>query len=98
MVWHEEQLIPALAEVGVGVRKQRTALIVELLSRHLGSGDCLELVASWESLVSFDLWHRMARDHKLSRLAVRRIIVQLLLAILGPQPAASPPLRPRRMK
>ena len=98
MAWHESQLVPALAEGAAGARQQKTALIVALLSRHPGSGNRREQAASWESLLSFDLWHRMVRDHKLPRRAVRRILVQLLLAVVGPQPAAPSPLRPRRTK
>ena len=95
--WHEQRLIPFLAELGEGMRKRQTALIAELLSRHLGPGEHRELAAAWEALVHFDLWHRLVRDHKLSRAAVRSLLVHLLLAVVGPQPAAHPPIpRPRR--
>jgi AcrR family transcriptional regulator len=96
MAWHEQRLIPFLAEMGEVRRKRQGALIVELLSRHLGPGDHRELAAAWESLIHFDLWHRLVRAHKLSRLAVRALLVRLLLAAAGPRPAASSTPRPRR--
>lgn len=96
MAWREARLIPFLAERGAGVRKRQTALITELLSRHLEPGDHSELAAAWEALVHFDLWHRLLREHKLSRTAVRRLLVHLLLAVVGPQSAAQPTLRPSR--
>ena len=96
MAWHEQRLIPLLAEMGEARRKQRTTLIAQLLSRHVGSGDHRELAAAWESLIHFDLWHRLLRQHKLSRAAVRALLVHLLLAVAGPQPAAATTPRPRR--
>jgi AcrR family transcriptional regulator len=96
MAWREQRLIPFLAELGEGRRKRQTALIAELLSRHLGAGDRRELAAAWESLLSFDLWHRLLRQHKLSRTAVRALLVRLLLAAVGPRPSAVSTPRPRR--
>lgn len=87
--WGEDRLVPALADISADLRRRQTALIAELLSRHLGPGDHREVAAAWESAVSFDPWHRMVRGHELSRPAVRRLLVQMLLAVAGPQPAAS---------
>ena len=57
-----------------------------------------ERAATWESLIHFNLWHRLVREHKLSRASVRGLLVHLLLAVIGPQPAARPNPRPRRTK
>jgi AcrR family transcriptional regulator len=96
LAWHESRLIPFLAQAGEARRRQQTALIAGLLSRHLGPGDHREPAATWESLIHFDLWHRLVREHKLSRTAVRGLLVHLLLAVVGPLPAAQSTPRPRR--
>jgi AcrR family transcriptional regulator len=96
MAWNERRLIPFLAEASDARRRQQTALIAQLLSRHLGPGDHRELAAAWESLVHFDLWHRLVREHKLSRASVRALLVHLLLAAVGPRPAARLTPRPKR--
>jgi hypothetical protein len=79
-------------------RAQQTALIAQLLERHLGAGDHREVAAAWETLLSFDPWHRMVHEHGLPRPAVRRQLVQMLLAVVGPQPAARSHSRPRSTK
>jgi AcrR family transcriptional regulator len=98
LAWGEERQVPALQELLDSERRQLTALIVRLLSVHLGEGDHREIAAVWESLLSFDFRQRLTRDHRLSRNAVRRRIVHLLLAAAGPRPAASHPKRPTRRK
>lgn len=87
--WREDRLVPFLADLQAGLRRQQTALIADILSRHLGPGEHREAAAAWESAVSFDPWHRMVRGHELPRPAVRRLLVQMLLAVAGPRPAAS---------
>lgn len=87
--WREDRLVPFLADMYANLRRQQTALIADLLSRHLGPGDHREVAAAWESVVAFDPWHRMVRGHELPRPAVRRLLIQMLLAVAGPQPAAS---------
>ena len=57
-----------------------------------------EVAAAWETLLSFDPWHRMVHEHGLPRPAVRRQLVQMLLAVVGPQPAARSHSRPRSTK
>ena len=94
--WREYRLVPALADMAKRKRQQLTGLIGQVLARQLGPGEHRELAAIWESLLDFELWHRLVREHKLSRAAVRRTLVQLLLAVAGPQCAARPTLRPTR--
>jgi len=72
--------------------------VAGLLKRHLGAGVPREMVAGWESVLSFDLWHRLVRQHGLPRPAARRVLVQCLLAISGPEPATKSNPRPRRKR
>lgn len=94
--WREQRLIPVLGKMASGQRQQLTGLIAQVLARQLGSGEYRELAAVWESLLDFELWHRLVREHKLSRSAVRRTLVRLLLAVAGPQRATPPSSRPTR--
>lgn len=94
--WREHQLIPALGDIANRQREQLTFVIAQVLARQLGPGEHRDLAAIWESLVDFELWHRMVREHKLSRAAVRRTLVQLLLAVAGPQRATPSSPRPTR--
>jgi AcrR family transcriptional regulator len=97
LAWGEERLIPALSDMQAAGRKQLTGLITQMLALHAGDGDHRELAAVWESLLSFAFWHRLVRDHRLSRQAARSSIHQLLLAAAGSAPAAST-LRPAPRK
>ena len=83
--WREDRVIPFLAELSGARRAEFAALIARVLRRHLGPGDHREAVAGWESTLSFDYWHRLARGHGLPRPRVRRIVVRSLLAIASPQ-------------
>ena len=85
LAWREDRLIPFLNEMSAGVREDLSALVARVLKQHLGPGDHREAVAGWESVLSFDFWHRLTRGHRLSRPAVRRVIVQSLDAIARPQ-------------
>jgi len=96
LAWREDGVIPLLAEMSAGIRHGQTALVARLLKRHLGPGARREMVAGWESVLSFDLWHRLVRQHGLPRPAARRVLVQCLLAISGPEPASKSTPRPRR--
>ncbi|MEJ6023542.1 TetR/AcrR family transcriptional regulator [Ramlibacter sp. PS4R-6] len=98
MAWGERRVIPTLQQILDGERRQLTGLIAQLLAAHLGAGDHREAAATWETLLSFDFWHRLVREHKLARTAARRQVVQLLLAAAGPLPAASPSPRPKHRK
>jgi AcrR family transcriptional regulator len=96
LAWREDRVIPFLATISAGMRDGQAALLARLLKRHLGRGEPRAIVAGWESMLSFDLWHRLVRGHRLPRAAARRILVQCLLAIAGPPPASSRKPRPRR--
>jgi AcrR family transcriptional regulator len=90
LAWRENRVIPFLAELSDHVREELSALVAQVLKRHLGASAPREVVAGWECTLSFDYWQRLARGHKLSRPAVRRVIVQCLLAIAARQaPPAS---------
>jgi AcrR family transcriptional regulator len=88
-VWREHGRIPALAQLYATNRQRVIQLCTAVLDRHGVEGDRRELVAVMESLLHFELWHRLTRLHKLTRPAVRRRLVHLLLAALGQQPATS---------
>ena len=87
--WREDRVVPFLAELSEGFRKLQSAFVAKLLAHHLGKGARREMVAGWESILSFDLWHRLVRSHGLSRPAARRVLVQSLLAVAEPTPASS---------
>jgi AcrR family transcriptional regulator len=94
--WREDRVIPFLAGMSAHIRQSRAALVSEVLACHKVPGARRELVAAWETVLSFDTWHRLTREHQLPRSAVRRILLQCLLAIIGPSPAPSSTTRPRR--
>ena len=96
LAWREDRVIPFLAELSGHVRHELAGLIARVLKQHLGPGDHREIVAGWESVLSFDFWHRAARGHGLSRAAVRRITLQCLEAMAGLQDTSSTKAAPRR--
>lgn len=98
LAWREDRVISFLAEMSAGVRDEMAALIAEILERHLGPGEHREAVAGWEAALSFDFWHRLARGHRLSRPAVRRVIVQCLRALAGSPRASDTRSNPRRKR
>ncbi len=81
LAWREDRVIPFLARIADRRRDELTQFIGRIVRRHLGPGDHREVVAGWESALSFDFWHRLARGHRLSRPAVRRAIVRCLNAL-----------------
>lgn len=91
----EDGVIPFLAALSASAREERAALVAAVLDRHLGAGDHRETIAAWETLLSFDTWHRMVRGHRLPRAAVRRLLAQCLLNLARP---AAPPARPTRKR
>lgn len=96
LAWREDRVIPFLAEMSAGMRNGQAALVTQVLQQHLGPGARREAVAGWESVLSFDMWHRLVRGHRLPRPAARRVLVQCLLAIAGPQPESASKPRSRR--
>ena len=86
--WREDRVLPFLAEVTDGFRKMQSAFVAKLLAQYLGKGVRREIVAAWESVLSFDLWHRLVRSHGLARAAARRVLVQMLLAVIEPAPTS----------
>ena len=93
--WRAERAIPFVAEMRNSNRDRLTKLLAQLLSRHR-KGPQAACAAGWESILSFDLWERLVRQHELPRAGVRALLVDLLLAALGPEPAASRKPVPRR--
>jgi AcrR family transcriptional regulator len=82
LAWREDRVVPFLADMRKRERERLAALIAELLERHVGkAGKRRDAIAGWESLLSFDFWHRLARGHGLSPRAVKRLIVDALLAM-----------------
>jgi AcrR family transcriptional regulator len=94
LVWREHEHIQVLADITLHQQQELTALCDAVLDRHGVAGDRRELAALWESLLNFELWHRLVRAHKLTRAHVRRLLVQLLLGAAGPRPAAPHPKGP----
>ena len=89
--WREDRQIPFLTEMMACVRQARVALMAEILARHGVRGR--QWSAAWESILSFDFWHRLMREHQLPRQAAHHILIECLLAVIGPTPA--PPSTPR---
>jgi AcrR family transcriptional regulator len=92
----EDGVIAFLAELSAGMRQERTALVARLLEQYLGRAERREMIAGWESVLSFDLWHRLIRGHRLPRAAAKRVLVQCLLAMAGADPGPVSITRPRR--
>ncbi|RYY72599.1 MAG: TetR/AcrR family transcriptional regulator [Comamonadaceae bacterium] len=95
MAWREASRIPVIAETAAARRREIVQLCEALLARHGASGPLREQAAVWESLLDFELWHRLVRAHRLPRAAVRTHLHSLVLAVTGPQPAP-PSQRPNR--
>lgn len=92
LAWREEQRVPTLARLQARERAQLLGLCEAVLARH-GAAAPQRAAAWWESLLSFELRDRLLVAHGQSRAAYRRTLVSLLLAVAGPQPAASTPPR-----
>lgn len=96
MAWREQSRIAVLAESAAQRRKQLVQLCTAVFARHGIAGPHRDQAALWESLLNFELWHRLVREHKLPRAAVRTHLLSLLLAVTGPQPAPVPSRPTRR--
>lgn len=95
LTWRAERSIPFVAEMRINNRDRLTKVMVQLLSRHR-TGSQAACAAVWESILSFDLWERLVQQHALPRAGVRALLINLLLAALGPEPAATRKPVPRR--
>ena len=95
-VWREQERIAALKHIVDMGRADLQAACKAVLQAHGVQGDAAQAAAVWESILAFDFWHRLVRQHKLTRIAARERQLQLLLACVGPRPAATPPTRPTR--
>jgi AcrR family transcriptional regulator len=93
--WRAEGAIPFVAELRINNRDRLTKVLVQLLSRRR-KGAPAACAAAWESILSSDLWERLVRQHALPRAGVRALLIDLLLAALGPEPAAIRKPVPRR--
>lgn len=93
--WRQETVVPFLAELAATRRAQLTSMMAQLLSQHR-PGRQAACAAVWESILSFDLWQRLVRQHGLPRARVRKILKNLLMAALGPGLSTSIQPGPRR--
>ena len=84
--WRQETAISFLADLNATHRAQLTGVLIKLLDRF-GKGSQASHAAVWESLLSFDLWQRLVRQHGMKRVRVRAILTDLLMAALGPAPS-----------
>ena len=83
LCWRQETAAPFLTEFAATHRGQLTSMMDQLLSQHR-PGQQTACAAVWESILSFDVWNRLVRQHGLSRARVRKILKNLLMAALGP--------------
>jgi len=96
LAWREDRVVPFLAEVESHAREAVSALIAQVLERHHAAGERRTIVAGWESVLSFDFWHRLARTHRLPLPAVRRVTVRCLLAMAEQERSTKPIARRKR--
>ena len=93
--WRQETVVPFLAQLSETRREQLTGLLVQVLKLHRKERPAAH-AAVWEALLSFDLWQRLVRQHKVPRARVRALLTDLLLTALGPGSATMPNPGPRR--
>jgi AcrR family transcriptional regulator len=91
MSWREQNRIAVLAEAAAGWRQRMVELCEAVLARHGVEDPRHELAAVWESLLDFELWHRLVRGHGLPRANVRAQLLSIVLAVTGPQPTSHSP-------
>lgn len=94
--WREANRIPVIAQGAEQQRLQMVELCEAIMARHGIAGPHREMAAVWESLLDFELWHRLVRGHGLPRASVRAHILSLVLAVIGPQPPHPVPSPNRR--
>jgi AcrR family transcriptional regulator len=96
--WREDAHLPVLQQMAQDRRSRVLALCQLLLERHGAPGPHAAIAAVWESVLHFDFWQRLVRDHKLSRSATRACQLQLMLAAVGPRPVVNSSPRPKPRK
>jgi AcrR family transcriptional regulator len=96
--WREQEHLPQLQQLAKDRQARMLTLCKALLERHGAQGSHTQIAAIWESLLGFDFWQRLVRDHKLPRAAARTCQLNLMLAVLGPQPSIQSSPRPRKRK
>lgn len=95
LCWRQETAAPFLTEFAATHRAQLTSMMDQLLSQHR-PGQQTACAAVWESILSFDFWNRLVRQHGMSRARVRKILKNLLMAAIGPGLSTSTQPGPRR--
>lgn len=93
LVWREQRAIPALSAHHERLRAANTAAIEQVLRHHLDAPAAARVAPLWESLLHFELWHRLVRQHGVAPALARRMLVLWLLAAAG-VPGRSHPSRP----
>jgi AcrR family transcriptional regulator len=88
-----DSYIPFLADMSDHIRQQQTELVALVLRHFLGAGRRAKITAGCESMLCFDLWHRLVRGHRLSFSAARGVLVKSLLAVIEQQPASKSNLK-----
>lgn len=87
-----DSYIPFLADMSDAIRQQQTELVASVLRQFAGTGRRKTITAGCESMLSFDLWHRLVRGHRMSRSAARGVLVKSMLAIIELRPKSRSPL------
>lgn len=85
VAWREERHVAALGAIVAQQRSELLRLCETVLALHLGAGHRPTAVW-WEALLGFELRESLRRPPGTSRVAYRRGLVHLLLAVAGPQP------------
>ena len=84
-----DSYIPFLADMSDDIRLHQTELVELVLQHFLGTRKRSKIAAGCESMLCFDLWHRLVRGHQLSLTEARRVLVKSLLAIVESRPAST---------
>jgi AcrR family transcriptional regulator len=86
--WREHTRVALLQQLQDERRRTLLQLARAVLQAH-GVPAAAECAALWESLLSFDFWQRLVREHKLTRTAVRSRQLALLMATAASSPTPS---------
>lgn len=86
--WREHTRVPLLQQLRDERRRHLLQLSRAVLQAH-DAAAAQECAALWESLLSFDFWQRLVREHKLTRTALRTRQLALLMATAASSPTPS---------